>query len=109
MHHMQKWIKDLNLKAKLIRYLEDIREMKTCMQVVHSCIHNMQKSRKNTHMHNQVDKQKITVYQHNDNIYPQKKKYHYMLQYGSSFNSLLWGRWQDRRKGHILYDSINMK
>lgn len=45
MHHMQKWVKDLNLRTKIIKCLEDIREMKTSMQGVHSCIHNMQKSR----------------------------------------------------------------
>lgn len=46
MHHMQKWIKDLNLRTKIIRYLQDIKEMKTtCTQSVHSCsIHNMQKA-----------------------------------------------------------------
>lgn len=44
MHHMQKWTRDLNLRTKILGCLKDIREMKTCMQGVHCCIHNMQKA-----------------------------------------------------------------
>lgn len=46
MHHMQKWIKDLNLRTKIIRCLQDMRnENLTCTPSVHSySIHNMQKA-----------------------------------------------------------------
>ena len=49
MHHMQKWIRDRNLRTKIIRCLQDMRNMRnenlTCTQSVHSySIHNMQKA-----------------------------------------------------------------
>lgn len=45
MHHMQKWIKDLNLRTKIIFTGHKRNENLTCTQSVHSCsIHNMQKA-----------------------------------------------------------------
>lgn len=44
LHHMQKWIKDLNIRTKTVRCLRDIREMKTCTQIFHGSIHNIQEA-----------------------------------------------------------------
>lgn len=67
MHHMQKWIKDLNIRIKTIRCLKDITKRnenlgphKNLYTNVRCCnIHNSQEAETTQVSINRVDKQKI--------------------------------------------------